>query len=117
MSARRLDADAATKLAKVLALLGSPHDGERASAGLLADRIVRAAGLSWADVIVVADDNDTPPPGHRELAVWLLQRLPNLGERDREFLSTMSTWWREPSLKQIRWLDGLRARATAGRAP
>ena len=50
MSGRRLDPAAAERLAKVLALLGSPYDGERASAGLLADRIVRAAGITWADV-------------------------------------------------------------------
>ena len=113
----RLDPAAATKLAKVLALLGSPHGGERAAAALAAHRMVRGAGLEWGAILSVADaKGHTPPTGHRELAAWLLRRLPDLSERDRQFLGTMATWWREPSPKQSAWLAGLRARATAGRA-
>jgi hypothetical protein len=32
--------------------LGSDHDGERASAAAMATRELRAAGLTWADVLV-----------------------------------------------------------------
>ena len=39
------------KLAKVLAMAGSQHDGERANAAALADRMVRAAGLTWEKVL------------------------------------------------------------------
>lgn len=35
------------KLAKVLAMTGSQHDGERAAAAALAARMVRDAGLTW----------------------------------------------------------------------
>lgn len=39
------------KLAGVLALLGSPHHGERDAAALAADRLVRGRGLDWRDVL------------------------------------------------------------------
>ena len=39
------------RLVGILGRLGSDHDGERAAAGLLASRMLRAAGLGWADVI------------------------------------------------------------------
>lgn len=41
------------KLIKLLGMLGSDHLGERASAGALAHRLVKASGLSWGDVISV----------------------------------------------------------------
>ena len=34
-------------------MLGSHHDGEIAAAGRAADRLVRASGLTWADVVAV----------------------------------------------------------------
>src|SRR4051794_29275256 len=111
---RRLDPAIAERLAKLLGRFGSDFDGERATAARMADQLVRSSGLSWADVLGVADADDTPPTGHRELAAWLLRRLPDLSERDRQFLETMSGWWREPSPKQQQraWLDGLARRVT-----
>lgn len=40
-----------TRLIGVLGRLGSDFDGERAAAGLLATRILRAAGLTWDDLV------------------------------------------------------------------
>src|SRR5919107_2785919 len=39
------------KLARICGMFGSAHDGERAAAAALADRLIRDAGLSWGDVI------------------------------------------------------------------
>jgi hypothetical protein len=112
MSGRRLDPATAARLAKVLGRLGSDFDAERATAGRMADQLVRAAGLSWETVLGVVDAaDDAPPECHRELARWVLARLPDLGERDRRFLGDMSTWLREPSPKQRAWLAGLALRA------
>lgn len=41
------------KLAAILARLASPHDGERAAAGLLASAFVAKHGLAWADLIAL----------------------------------------------------------------
>lgn len=47
------------KLVAILARLGSDFDGERAAAGLLATRMLRAAGLGWDDLI---PGQDAPMP-------------------------------------------------------
>lgn len=39
------------KLAKIAALISSDSDSESLSAGRLADRMIREAGLTWSDVI------------------------------------------------------------------
>jgi hypothetical protein len=41
------------RLVKVLGMLGSPHVGERAAAGLKADQLVKQLGLRWPDIIAV----------------------------------------------------------------
>jgi hypothetical protein len=39
------------KLAKVLGMLASPHDGESLAAGRAADALVRAVGATWETVL------------------------------------------------------------------
>ena len=56
-----LNPSLATKLAKICGLLGSDHDGERSAAAWQATRLLRAQGLSWADVFAPALP---PPPRH-----------------------------------------------------
>ena len=46
-----LDIQSTDKLARICGLFGSDHDGERASAAAMADKIVRARGLTWSDVL------------------------------------------------------------------
>jgi hypothetical protein len=42
----------ADKLAHICRMFSSDHDGERASAAAMADKIVRAHGLTWAEIIL-----------------------------------------------------------------
>ena len=42
------------RLAAVMSRLESPFDGERAAAGLIASKIIRDAGMTWADLINAA---------------------------------------------------------------
>ena|SRR5690349_23728372 len=56
----------ADKLAKVLGMLGSAHDGEVAAAGRRADAMVKGAGLTWGQVIAPA----APQPPHRPSRRW-----------------------------------------------
>jgi hypothetical protein len=46
-----LNQNNAERLVKVLNLLSSPYDGERAAAGAAATRILKDLGLSWGEVI------------------------------------------------------------------
>jgi hypothetical protein len=43
-----------TRLIRILGMLGSDHDGERAAAALAADRLVRGSGCSWSDLLAPA---------------------------------------------------------------
>ena len=51
MNGTALPADIADKLAKVLGLLGSDHDGEVANAGRRAHALLRSAGVTWHEVL------------------------------------------------------------------
>lgn len=62
MTARALSTANHERLVKLCGLLASNHDGERAAAGLLASRLLRDAGLTWADVIG-AQGGKTAPAG------------------------------------------------------
>lgn len=48
------------KLVGILGRLGSDHDGERAAAGLLASRLLRAAGLGWDDLLTAPKLQQAP---------------------------------------------------------
>lgn len=57
------DPAARAKLVNILGMLASDFDGERASAGLLASRLLKNCGLSWDDLIppavgLVAEQSD-----------------------------------------------------------
>jgi hypothetical protein len=43
-----------TRLIRILGMLGSDHDGERAAAALAADRLVRVSGWTWWDLLAPA---------------------------------------------------------------
>ncbi|HTS09102.1 MAG TPA: hypothetical protein VMP68_26285 [Candidatus Eisenbacteria bacterium] len=46
------------KLIRILGMLGSDFDGERASAGVLASNLLKSLGLTWEDVIAkIAEEN------------------------------------------------------------
>jgi hypothetical protein len=47
------------KLARLLGMIGSDHDGEALNAARLADKLVRAAGITWFDIVAVPA---LPPP-------------------------------------------------------
>jgi hypothetical protein len=118
MTARaQLDSHSADRLRKLLGMLGSEHDGERATAAAKADAFVRSLGLSWTDVIA-------PPivPEHsRRIQSWRSaatdwQRMASfcharrwsLSQRQRDFVESALTW-RELSEKQKGWLTAIYA--------
>lgn len=58
------------KLAKILAMAGSQHDGERAAAAALADRMVRDAGLTWERVLAGGATAQPASSGYAHSAAW-----------------------------------------------
>lgn len=77
-----LDPTAADKLAKICGLFGSDHEGERASAALVADRIVKASGLAWLDFFEAHREPDSLPG----LVKWLLLHSDILNPWELRFL-------------------------------
>jgi hypothetical protein len=116
---RALAPQAADKLTKILGLLGSAHSGERASAALKADELVRAAGLTWADVINVPPVAADAPrirawrstsTDWQKMAQFAHERRHRLGRWEHEFIWSMLNWKGEPSEKQQDTLASIFAR-------
>jgi hypothetical protein len=105
-------ADLADKLSKVCGMFGSAHDGERATAAALADRLVRDAGLTWPDIIRPA-----PPPrwldlrDPRDIARQCARYPAILTPWECGFLAEIAGRRAPPSLKQLRVLAEITERA------
>jgi hypothetical protein len=101
--------DARQHLVKLLGMLGSAHDGERAAAGLKADQFVKRHGLRWTDVIIA-----TPPQiGWRGKVHACAAHIHSLNATERSFVRTMLGWVGTPSDKQLAWIDRIYANLPA----
>lgn len=103
------------RLGKLLGLLGSNHDGERAAAALKATAFLSSRSLSWHDVVATLK---APPAiqsvcgskvrsSHRADAKRCLSSGMLWKAHEREFLAQMLWQRRNPSPRQRDWLDGL----------
>jgi hypothetical protein len=114
-----LDPKATNKLAKICGMFGSVHEGERAAAAALADRMVSELGLRWADVISVP--LVPAEPGHEEVS-WqaaldaCLEHVHELDPRSKAFVQSLSGWRGTPSTKQIDWIFDIYGRVHRGAA-
>lgn len=123
MSSVHLHPQTADRLAKLLGLLGSDHDGEVANAGRAADRLLRQAGLTWFDIIARPpqqrrDEVDQHAhahagPRHAHEAAWALQRPHLLTEWEKGFLGDLTRRHGPLSAKQRTCLDRILARLGA----
>jgi len=108
------------RLARIAGMFGSDHDGERASAALKADQLLRSRGVSWAELVGALKVELIQIPAaamlqHREAArECLALHIWNATERD--FLVNISRKRRLPTPAQAQWLDDLLARARMARA-
>lgn len=120
-----LDAASVEKLVKIVGMFNSAHDGERAAAAALADKLVRDAGLRWVDVIlppIPFDDSPMPTPrahtGWRRpaspqaLAVALLTWSDVLTPWEVKFCGDIKTR-RRVSAKQLAVLNSIEAKVAA----
>ena len=120
-----LNQNNAERLVKVLNLLSSPYDGERAAAGAAATRILKDLGLSWGEVIRAPAPSIVPgegrPPGapawrngdatdYRRMARFCWNHRWGLSARDQQFIQSMLALRGEPSEAQQRWLCSLYSR-------
>ena len=103
------------KLAKVCALFSSNFDGERSTAALLADSMVRDAGFTWEQVLSRSGPKTRrsawQEPHDLQSAVAMCSTFPEcLSEWERRFIASVAD---SPSLsrKQKQVLDSLVGKA------
>lgn len=105
------------KLVGVLGMLGSAHDGERASAALKASDMLRRAGVTWAELIaprsaVSLDPDAAHGNGWRVLAVAVLEYPGLLDAEETRFLKSI-LGWRKITPKQADWLHRIAVKVAA----
>jgi hypothetical protein len=91
----------AARLAQILGMLGSAHDGEVLNAARLADQFVRQLGMTWADVILM------PPAEWEAMAKLAREHAHLLTPRERDFITNVARLRRPPSDRQLRWLEDI----------
>jgi hypothetical protein len=101
-----------SKLAKICGMLGSSHDGERASAALLASQILEDLDISWSDLVIAAFEGKAPSPTgtsveyDRRTAGWhvsycnwlIINRGRELNEWEMQFLNSLLQKYKRSSL-------------------
>jgi hypothetical protein len=116
------------RLVKLLGMLGSSHDGERAVAALKANALVREHGLVWADVIPTTpeqrsyrqeqrwnDDTGAKKQNDqqvdwRDMRNFCAQRSHLLRSREQEFIDDIEDWRGALTEKQNAWLVSIYTR-------
>ena len=111
-----LESSTATALAKLCGMLGSDHAGERANAALLADRLVRANGLTWPDLIHVPQHSAGQPQANdwRAMRDYCAGHFYLLRERERDFIDGIADWRGRLSERQAAWLLAIHTRLQRG---
>ena len=116
MTAASLDRD---RLAKLLGMMGSAHDGEVVAAARQAERMRAEAGLTWQQIMVPT----LPPPPKRqntgtvgEAVEFLLDRQDLLTEWERDFVGDIGRAKYRLSDKQLTILDRLLEKARRAEA-
>jgi hypothetical protein len=124
------------RLAKVCGLLGSDHDGERASAAFQATKLLRSAGITWREFVEAAawkamsqeqvrakpvkpppKRKPSPPPPTKpdwRVMVGICTRWGDrLEEWERRYVSHLKASGRQPTKKILRGLEEIYDRAMA----
>src|SRR6478672_9620337 len=81
---RVLTEDDLDRLEKLLGMLGSAYDGERAAAGAFADKLLREYGLRWKDVLAPKQPEPVP-----ELVVFAINNSDALNDWERNFCRSL----------------------------
>jgi hypothetical protein len=117
----KLDPRSAERLVKLLGMLGSNHDGERAAAALKANALVREHGLVWSDVIPTphadrrpndakAKNQDDQKVDWRIMRDFCAQRSHLLRPREQDFIDHIDSWRGALTEKQSAWLVSIYTR-------
>jgi len=104
------------KLAKLLGMIGSNHDGEALAAARKAYEMVERIGTTWPDLLQVPVTVDTvaEQPAHRSEAQRLLHEGKGvITDFERNFLVGIMTF-QTLYPKQVELLEGIKFKVNAG---
>jgi hypothetical protein len=90
----------AARLAQLCGMFGSDFDGEVANAARAAHALVKQLGLQWSDVI-------TAPPEWQHMALVCRAHARLLSDKERDFLHNISRRRRQPTDRQLAWLEDI----------
>jgi hypothetical protein len=102
-----------SRLGKICSLFSSNHTGERAAAAFKADQIVRAAGLTWPDVIggaALSKPTGEWPASYITPAEILAKRDIFLTDWEKGFLKSLCRRHGPMTLRQKQVFDEIRHR-------
>src|SRR6516164_6718925 len=98
----RIAPDALERLIKLLGMLGSAHDGERAAAGLKAHELIRRHGLTWKELLLdVAPTSEPAKLGWRAKVAACTAHQHCLNTKERAFVFSLAQWRGTPTDKQL----------------
>ena len=102
------------RLAAVLGMLGSAHDGEALAAARMAERMRREAGATWHELLAASEPHTaTEAPPWRQLVQSCQARPGRLTAWEVGFVREIAGYTREPSQRQMAILAGIAAKAAA----
>jgi len=104
------------KLAKLLCLLGSSHQGERDAAGLAAHKLVQKHGLTWTELLAKPTPKREPQFGTWRATCGELEKRRELRPWERKFVTDLPGFQRI-STKQRYVLNEIARRVLKGGAP
>jgi hypothetical protein len=81
-------------------MFGSDFDGEVSNAARAAHALVKQLGLQWSDVIIA-------PPEWQHMALVCGTHGRLLSDKEREFLHNISRLRRQPTDRQLAWLEDI----------
>jgi hypothetical protein len=111
--ALRCNAELASRLAKLIPRLASPHDGEVVATVHAVRRTLQTAGLDLHDLARALTTStpidDVPQDDWLAVARWRRDHGQTLNDRERQFIIDMIAWcrWGEPTARQRAWLAAI----------
>ena len=107
------------RLVKLCGVFGSDHPGERANAAAAADKLIRAAGMRWPDIILPrlpAPPRAHPVNGAADAIRFVLDHADALTDWERDFARSVARQQSPLTPKQRVVLDRLVEKAQLAEA-
>lgn len=75
-----------SRLAKLLGMLGSSHDGEILAAARAAEKYRREAGITWFQILSASEDGDEDDDEAKQMIDFIVKHAKILTEWERKFM-------------------------------